>query len=206
MLSLETSFDLLGLVFSLTAFLVIRDYRRRRGLPYPPGPRPIPLIGNLFDIPKEFSWLEYTQLAKKYGMCSSPVLLRLTKWMTGDVLCLHVFGQVIVILSSVKATKDLLERRGDIYSDRPVIPIYEMYAVSEFGHSVMVADIMLRMRWEWVVPFARYTEFWRQARKVLDRGLRPGAVAAYRPVQQAKARALLFQLLTSPDDWETHLE
>jgi cytochrome P450 len=64
----------------------------------------------------------------------------------------------------------------------------------------------LRMMWEWVVPFARYTEFWRQARKVLDRGLRPGAVAAYRPVQQAKARALLFQLLSNPDDWETHLE
>jgi hypothetical protein len=51
--------------------------------------------------------------------------------MTGDVLCLHVFGQVVVILSSVKATKDLLERHGDIYSDRPVIAIYEMYAVSE---------------------------------------------------------------------------
>jgi hypothetical protein len=53
--------------------------------------------------------------------------------MTGDVLCLHVFGQVIVILSLVKATKDLLERRGDIYSDHPVIPIYEMYAVSELN-------------------------------------------------------------------------
>jgi hypothetical protein len=65
---------------------------------------------------------------------------------------------------------------------------------------------MLRMMWEWVVPFARYTKFWRQAHKVLDRGLRPGAVAAYRPVQQAKARALLFQLLSNSDDWETHLE
>ena len=65
---------------------------------------------------------------------------------------------------------------------------------------------MLRMRWEWVVPFARYTEFWRQARRLLDRGLRPGAVAAYRPVQQAKARVLLAQLLANPDDWEAHLE
>jgi hypothetical protein len=59
--------DLLVLVFSLAVFLAIRDYRRRRGLPYPPGPRPIPLIGNLFDIPKDFSWLEYTQMSKKYG-------------------------------------------------------------------------------------------------------------------------------------------
>ena len=62
------------------------------------------------------------------------------------------------------------------------------------------------MSWEWLVPFARYTEFWRQARKLLDRGLRPGTVAAYRPVQQAKARVLLTRLLATPDDWEAHLE
>lgn len=62
------------------------------------------------------------------------------------------------------------------------------------------------MRWEWLVPFARHTEFWRQARKLLDRGLRPGTVAAYRPVQQAKARVLLTRLLANPDDWEAHLE
>ncbi len=73
MVSLESTVGLLVLVFSLGAFLAIRDYRRRLGLPYPPGPRPLPVIGNLFDIPKEFSWLEYTQLSKKYGMNPSPV-------------------------------------------------------------------------------------------------------------------------------------
>lgn len=60
--------DILVLVTSIAAFFAIRDYQRRRGLPYPPGPRPFPLIGNLLDIPKEFSWLAYTQLAKKHGM------------------------------------------------------------------------------------------------------------------------------------------
>ncbi len=60
--------DVLVILSSFAAFLAIRDYQRRRGLPYPPGPRPLPLIGNLFDIPKEFSWLTYTQLSKKYGV------------------------------------------------------------------------------------------------------------------------------------------
>jgi hypothetical protein len=60
--------DIIVLVISIAAFFVIRDYRRRRGLPYPPGPRPLPLIGNLLDIPKDFSWLSYTQLSKKHGM------------------------------------------------------------------------------------------------------------------------------------------
>ena len=53
---------------SFTATLwAIRDHRRRGGLPYPPGPSSLPIIGNLFDIPKEFSWLAYTRFSKKHG-------------------------------------------------------------------------------------------------------------------------------------------
>jgi hypothetical protein len=58
---------ILVLVSSIAAFLAIRDYQKRQGLPYPPGPRPLPLIGNLFDVPKEFSWLTYARLSEKYG-------------------------------------------------------------------------------------------------------------------------------------------
>jgi hypothetical protein len=47
--------------------------------------------------------------------------------MAGDILSFHVFGKVIVVLNSLKANKDLLEQRADMYSDRPVIPIVEMY-------------------------------------------------------------------------------
>jgi hypothetical protein len=54
----------------------------------------------------------------------------LTEGMAGDVLSFHVFGKVIVILNSFKANKDLLEKRSDIYSDRPVIPIVDMYVLS----------------------------------------------------------------------------
>ena len=50
----------------------------------------------------------------------------------GDVLSFHVFGQVIIVLNTVKSTKDLLDKRGEIYSDRPVIPFYEMYGL-KFG-------------------------------------------------------------------------
>jgi hypothetical protein len=65
--SLVLTIDVLVLVSSIAAFLAIRDYQKRKGLPYPPGPRPLPLIGNLFDLPKEFSWLTYTRLSQKYG-------------------------------------------------------------------------------------------------------------------------------------------
>jgi hypothetical protein len=48
----------------------------------------------------------------------------------GDVLSFRVFGTVIVVLNSAKANKDLRERRGDVYSDRPAIPIVDMYISS----------------------------------------------------------------------------
>ena len=65
---LTSSLDILLLVFLAAAFLAVRTYQRTGRLPYPPGPRPLPLVGNLFDIPKEFSWLSYAQLSKKHGM------------------------------------------------------------------------------------------------------------------------------------------
>jgi hypothetical protein len=62
------------------------------------------------------------------------------------------------------------------------------------------------MEWEWIVPLARSTEYWRQARKLLDRSLRSGAISIYRPMQQTQARVLLISLLANPDELEAHLE
>jgi cytochrome P450 len=61
------------------------------------------------------------------------------------------------------------------------------------------------MKWGWIVTFSRYTESWRLARKLLDRSLRPAAVAGYRPLMQTKTHVLLTQLLSNPDQLEAHL-
>src|ERR1700742_264054 len=63
-----------------------------------------------------------------------------------------------------------------------------------------------RMKWEWLLPLARYTEYWRRARKLLDRVLRAGALALYRPMLQTQAHVFLMHLLANPDEWEAHLE
>ena len=62
------------------------------------------------------------------------------------------------------------------------------------------------MGWQWILSSARSDERWRQGRKVLDRGLRPGAAATYRPMLQMRARVLLSRLLTNPQQWEAHIE
>jgi len=62
------------------------------------------------------------------------------------------------------------------------------------------------MGWQWVLATTRGDECWRRGRKLLDRGLRPGAVASHRPMLQTRAHVFLSRLLTNPRQWEAHIE
>ena len=61
-------FDCVAISCFLYLLAVFRDHRRRRGLPYPPGPPSRPIIGNLLDFPKDTSWSAYVDMSRKYGM------------------------------------------------------------------------------------------------------------------------------------------
>ncbi|KAF8504863.1 cytochrome P450 [Russula emetica] len=112
----------LAISLSLYLLVVFRDYRRRRGLPYPLGPPSWPIIGNLLDVPKakEAPWIKYAEMSKKYGS------LWLKPPFQGDVICLRVFSEVVVILCSSSAIKEFLEKRAETYSEKHSLPILEM--------------------------------------------------------------------------------
>lgn len=86
-------------------FLLFR--RNRRPLIYPPGPKGVPILGNLFDIPIEKHWDKFTEWGETFG----------------DVVFLYIPGAPMVILNSAKATNDLLEKQSANYSDRPCMYI-----------------------------------------------------------------------------------
>lgn len=137
---LTSILDCFAVLLFLAAIQTIRDYRRRGGLPYPPGPRPLPVIGNVFDIPKHSSWLAYSKFSKLHGTTPSSPDLPLLTSRTGDILSFRLFGQVIIVLNTAKAAKDLLEKRGAIYSDRPVFPLYEMCVINFCTKGVLTHD------------------------------------------------------------------
>jgi hypothetical protein len=125
------------LAISLFLYLIVKFYdsRRRKGLSYPPRPPSWPVIGNFFDIPKDKPWIAYTDISKKYGRryilgtTGSP---QLNCAFLGDIIYLRTFSKAIVVLSSFSAIKDLLEKRGEYYSDRPSLPIMKLYVLWRF--------------------------------------------------------------------------
>jgi hypothetical protein len=67
LLSLTATADLFAVFAFLYLLIAFRDHQKRGGLPYPPGPRRWPVLGNLFDVPKFSPWAAYADMSKKHG-------------------------------------------------------------------------------------------------------------------------------------------
>lgn len=58
-----------GGLFAVLILVALLLARRsfNKALPYPPGPKPLPFLGNVLDIPRDSPWLTFSQWAKEYG-------------------------------------------------------------------------------------------------------------------------------------------
>ncbi|KAH6888962.1 cytochrome P450 98A3 [Coprinopsis sp. MPI-PUGE-AT-0042] len=78
-------------------------HKTRARAPLPPGPKGLPLIGNLLQIPVTRPWEVYQEWKKQYG----------------DIIYLEALGQRVLVLNSLESIQDLLVSRAPNYSDRP---------------------------------------------------------------------------------------
>jgi len=50
-----------------------------------------------------------------------------------DILYFNVLGRPIIVLNSVEAAHELLDKRGANYADRPRFVLFEVYVPLHFG-------------------------------------------------------------------------
>jgi hypothetical protein len=94
----------------------------------PPGPPSIPLLGHMFSFPRNHQEIAFHELGKLYGMflCKMKTMIDVHP-VEGDVIHLRAMGKSFVVLNSVKAATDLLDKRSNNYSERPDFPVFELF-------------------------------------------------------------------------------
>ncbi|KAG8854292.1 hypothetical protein FRB96_007697 [Tulasnella sp. 330] len=166
---MSTSILIAAATVCVTATAAYYRYARSNySLPLPPGPVGDWIIGNLRQKPSSYPWLTFAEWGRKYG----------------PLTYLNIAGRPVLILNTHEAAIDLLEKRSEIYSDRPPLVMAEL--------SGQMASIGIRP--------AGATH--RQARKLLAHALHPRIVARdHVPLQERLARQLAASLLKEPDDF-----
>ncbi|KAI1091288.1 cytochrome P450 [Rostrohypoxylon terebratum] len=143
----------------------------RRPDGYPPGPPTWPLIGNIHQIPKEKPHLQFQKWAEEYG----------------PVYSLMLGTKAMIVLSSDKAVKDLLDKRSTHYSSRADVYL---------GRIVSGNERVLLME---------YGDKWRMIRRLIHNSLNIKAARTYVPYQDLENKAMLNAFVDNPTDFVHHI-
>ncbi|EJD05103.1 cytochrome P450 [Fomitiporia mediterranea MF3/22] len=155
------------LVFGYAAVWKTRSASQR----FPPSPPADPFLGHARSLILNMPWQTYAKWKETYG----------------DVVYLHALGRSIIIIDSVKAARELLEKKSSTFSDRPAFPVFSS------------------MGWALFLPFIRYGARLRKHRKVMHHYFGPQAIANFRPIQEREISKFLYRLSTSPENFINHI-
>ncbi|KAK0201062.1 cytochrome P450 [Desarmillaria ectypa] len=188
------SSETLSLVIPLLvafAIVVYARYSRTHKLSVPDGPKPTWFIGNILQIQSSHPEETFTEWGTVYG----------------DVVHLKVFSQSTIVLGSIQAAQELLERRSAIYSDRPrFVLLAEMYIMLHSSPLAMSNVFSpYRMGWSHSTTHIRYGPRFRKHRRFIHQTFNHRAVKDLEPIQNQSAQALMKGLADSPEVFLDHI-
>ncbi|KLO11753.1 cytochrome P450 [Schizopora paradoxa] len=83
------------------------ETQRKGEFQLPPGPKRLPLVGNIFQMPRSREWLKAAEWRSEYG----------------DMVYLENLGRPLIFINSYEIAVDLFEKRSANYSSRPSFPM-----------------------------------------------------------------------------------
>ncbi|KAL1836797.1 hypothetical protein VTJ49DRAFT_4639 [Mycothermus thermophilus] len=167
------------LVLAVTALAADYAYMLYLRSRMPPGPFPLPIVGNTFSLPENKPWIYFEELSKKY---KTPLITfwigrNPTVWIN-DAWCAH----------------EILEKKAQIYSSRP-----RMVVFGELG-SGQSSLVTMRVRNQ------RERDHWRIHRKLMHIGVGIQSVRGYREIQNNESKIVAYDFLREPKEYVKHLE
>ena len=194
---------------AIAATLLFHEVQTRRKRAHnPPGPPPLPFIGNALDVPAGHPGRAYHEMSKKYGAlnlrgpcpCFFPSHDALFK-SEGELVYLNALGQPMLVIGSYKAARDLLDKKSSNYSDRPqsvMINLCVQYDPTILNPTLRLFIYSTGM--DSMFTLKNYGSQWRLHRRVFHQSFNAEVVDNYQPIQLTAARRLLAALRRSPDD------
>ncbi|POR35119.1 hypothetical protein TPAR_04688, partial [Tolypocladium paradoxum] len=174
---LSPSFLIYTPLLLLVGNIVIFILTTLRPKAFPPGPRGVPGLGSLLQIDKNFPFRTYSAWAKDHG--------------NDTPLGVKKAANNIVVLNSGRLIRELFEKRGAVYSDRPWQYINNDWIL---GNDLRIALFENNSAW--------LTRWRREFSHIFD----VAAITRFRPVYEAETARLLVKLLESPTARRRDLE
>ncbi|KAF5380073.1 hypothetical protein D9615_006264 [Tricholomella constricta] len=160
-----------GLIVALGAYLF---FRTLGGLPLPPGPRGYFFLGVKHLLRTSERWKLYHAWAQE---------------LESSIISFRVYNRQIIVLNDVTAVHDLLEKRANLYSDRPQSWMY--HEVCDRKKSIFnISSLDPRHK---------------QYRRLLKTSLNVRATQGLWPLIQAELDTLLDGFSDSPRKYEKHI-
>ncbi|PVF92916.1 cytochrome P450 [Serendipita vermifera] len=104
--------DIRLVLSALFVLVSLATLRSRNTAPYPPGPKRLPLLGNIHNFPRKRFVDAFTRWKELYG----------------DLIYGTVLGTPVIIINSFKVAEELLVKKSSSYSFRPrSVFIHEMF-------------------------------------------------------------------------------
>ncbi|XP_059103983.1 cytochrome P450 2D28-like [Peromyscus eremicus] len=125
-MELLTGYGLASVAIFTVLFILLVDlmHRRQRWTSgYPPGPVPMPVLGNLLQVDLNNIPNSIYKLQQRYG----------------DVFSLQMAWKPVVVINGLKAVREVLVNRGEFTADRPPIPIFEHLSAGPKAKGVILA-------------------------------------------------------------------
>ncbi|KAJ9144244.1 Cytochrome p450 2c31 [Pleurostoma richardsiae] len=153
----------------VVVYIIPRIFGKRK-YPLPPGPPGEFLLGHYRVVPFVAAFKKYAEWGKEYK---------------SDVLYFETFGTKWVVLNSLQAAVDLLDKRGSNYSDRPRFILFE------------------EMGWAPTLTWLRWGPQMQRHRKVLQPAFSKSQIRQYQDNQRRQALIFLNSVLDDPENWNS---